>query len=608
MRCESCGTEFLIEKDHSEINQTINNYYSDQSSSKILPKKKQPSPKRAFLAFFFLLLLVGGALYLQGSFDQTRGALHSTQHPGRKKPESPAMLSFLYQAYGKPADQLTAQELGQLTYLDVRKTEQSSNRKDYWTFAYSREPYVVGEEPPTQTIYVPIDQQLQQLDFTALTGLQYLELNNTYEVSSDEATYSLSGLTNLAYYGADFNQSFREIAEALPQKNQLKGLTVQIRTQQDMDLLRELSALESLHLILIGEEITDFSPLQQLSALSELKISTKVSDLSWLSGLTNLKKLTLDSTFGVKDYASLYSLSGLESLSIENSETLKELDFIRNMPHLKELILRDTAVQSLAPLTDRTSLLHLSLVDNSAIKDYGVLPTLSSLQNLTLDVDTDVQALPPLSGLQQLTTLRLESRYRESIIGNPAITELILTGDIDGPILYAGSPPVETLYLLNADLDDSQYLSELQGIRSLTLDDVSLYGSESSYLIFAIVGLEHLSILNSSFGLAVEAIPPNTTLKTLDLTNVSFYQEDGLTALLPKIATFTSLEELSLPNQQIKDLTFVQGLSGLKRLNLQDNYVNDVSVLTTLPILEWVNLENNPVTNRDLLNKVIVVN
>ena len=71
--------------------------------------------------------------------------------------------------------------------------------------------------------------------------------------------------------------------------------------------------------------------------------------------------------------------------------------------------------------------------------------------------------------------------------------------------------------------------------------------------------------------------------------------------LIESIEDLPNLETLSLPNNQISDISPLIVMRYLKNLNLENNQVEDVSPLLLLN-LSSLNLSDNPLENPEIIN------
>ena len=90
----------------------------------------------------------------------------------------------------------------------------------------------------------------------------------------------------------------------------------------DQDFLEEIAALPSLEMLHLDHvTASDLSPLSALGSLSRLTLvgATKVPDLAWLAGLGGLRVLGLEHIPKVHDLAPLTHVPGLTALAVEGS-------------------------------------------------------------------------------------------------------------------------------------------------------------------------------------------------------------------------------------------------------------------------------------------------
>ena len=131
--------------------------------------------------------------------------------------------------------------------------------------------------------------------------------------------------------------------------------------------------------------------------------SNSISDLTPLSGLTNLTYLNL---FGNRIW-NLTPLSGLTNLTnlYLSRNRLTDLTGLSSLTSLEILFLTDNNIMDLTPLSDLTNLKQLYLYNN-IISDITPLSGLTRLERLDLYLN-NVTDITPLSGLTRLTHLFL---------------------------------------------------------------------------------------------------------------------------------------------------------------------------------------------------------
>ena len=172
----------------------------------------------------------------------------------------------------------------------------------------------------------------------------------------------------------------------------------------------------------VPAEAAELSDLRHLLYLETLSLTDRqISDLSFLEGMTRLKKLDLSGCAIAADMSVLKTLPALEELDLhgcsisslafmEGAPSLKKLDLSRNavgnltvlstIPTLQTLDLSDNAVSDLSPLAGLTELTSLDVSEN-------VLTTIAPIRNCVklsyLDVSDN--KIVEISGVQKLTGL-----------------------------------------------------------------------------------------------------------------------------------------------------------------------------------------------------------
>ena len=175
-------------------------------------------------------------------------------------------------------------------------------------------------------------------DLTPLTGLANLVKLNLYgsTVKNFSPLAGCPALKELNYYatkGADYS--------TLAKLTKLEVLEGGLTDLKDISWITALTNLKKF--MLFAEAVSDYTPLAKLK-LEDLKIwNMKVNsiDLSFLTGMTSMKKLTLEGLEGVSKVNVIKDLTGLTSLAIIKFNTKGgeaiPLDIIKKLPNLAEL-------------------------------------------------------------------------------------------------------------------------------------------------------------------------------------------------------------------------------------------------------------------------------
>jgi len=175
-------------------------------------------------------------------------------------------------------------------------------------------------------------------DLTPLTGLPKLEKLNLYgaTVKTFAPLAGCPALKELCYYavkGADYS--------SLGKLTKLEILEGGLTDLKEISWITSLTNLKKF--MMFSEGVTHYTPLAKLK-LEELRIwNMKVSaiDLGFLTGMTSMKRLTLEGLEGVTKINVLQNLTALTSLSIIKFNTKGgeaiPLDIIKKLPNLGDL-------------------------------------------------------------------------------------------------------------------------------------------------------------------------------------------------------------------------------------------------------------------------------
>ena len=147
--------------------------------------------------------------------------------------------------------------------------------------------------------------------------------------------------------------------------------------------ISSLSGLTNLKTFYLGcNRFTDLSPLSGLTNLTDLNIGGNgFRDISSLSGLTNLTRLVLGNN-AITDISSLSGLTNLTRLVLGGND-LTDISSLSGLTNLTRLVLGRNAITDISPLAGLTNLNYLDLRHN-AITDVSPLAGLTNLTSPTL--------------------------------------------------------------------------------------------------------------------------------------------------------------------------------------------------------------------------------
>lgn len=222
--------------------------------------------------------------------------------------------------------------------------------------------------------------------------LQKLEECESLVLEGDEREiYSLEALVllpNLKQLMVDIDQQISEITDFTPiaQLSRLERLYINSGTDEPVDL----SFLGGMHtiteLLLVRCKITDFSFVEKMPQLQELGMQRcGVGDIGFLSGLTTLRALYLDGN-SVTDLTPLAGLDKLECLHVSENR-----------------------IQDISALGEMEELFDLAAYRNE-IRDISVLARLPRLNKVEIS-DNRIEDLSPLADKEEL--------MYAAVFGNP---------------------------------------------------------------------------------------------------------------------------------------------------------------------------------------------
>ena len=263
--------------------------------------------------------------------------------------------------------------------------------------------------------------------------------------------------------------------------------------------LSPLSGLTNLtHLWLQRNPITDISALAGLINLTELLINyTTITDLSPLSGLTNLTWLHLKEN-NITDISALAGLTNLTRLELGNNN-ITDISPLSSLTNLTDLSLDSNNITDISVLAGLPNLIDLALGYN-AITDHSILSGLTNLIDLDLR-GTNTSDLSVLSRLTKLERLYIDSNGISDLSPLAGLTNLTKIG-LNGNSISDLSPltgltNLEWLRFVGNNITDLSPLVANTGLGSG--DEVNVKGNPLSSLSLH----THILVLQSR-GVTVE--------------------------------------------------------------------------------------------------------
>ncbi|ORY40767.1 L domain-like protein [Rhizoclosmatium globosum] len=237
-----------------------------------------------------------------------------------------------------------------------------------------------------------------------------------------------------------------------------------------------------------------FPLLAELSLLTDLRLeNNKISDLRPINQLINLETLVIQRCISF-DFSPLQSLFRLNYLQIDEAPNLTDVEFLTKLTQLSLLILCETTVQNITPLSSCTNLCSL-LISKCPISDISALVTLKNLKSIRL-TKTNVSDLSPIGDLSLLeelnvsysmisnlnpiaTCTRLKTlEARNCRLTNEGVSELVHLTDLE-EIIVDNNSTLSDLSFLRCNTT----LTTL-GISETAVEDVTILARISTLRVF----------------------------------------------------------------------------------------------------------------------------
>ena len=298
----------------------------------------------------------------------------------------------------------------------------------------------------------------------------------------------------------------------ITQQDMLQLMTLDIRDSSIANLTGLEYAANLKVLYSMNNQITDISPLANLTNLTHLYIGDNaLQTIEPLAGLINLRVLDLYNT-GVKDITPLANLTAVESLVL-----------VRNM------------IVDISPLVGLKNLKRLQIAENP-IRDFTPL---LELEDIELDLDIDLSRLDQLNLVVEVPDPNLRQAIREalSLPDEVPLTQLEMLRLTN---LEAGQRNI-------ADLIGLQYATNLENLR--------LWGNQIQD-VTPLANLTKLTVLDLAYN-AVVSVQPLARLINLQRLNLTINRIQDITPLTHLI----NLEFLYIRENLVTDITPIQGLN-----------------------------------------------
>ncbi|MCC7244209.1 MAG: leucine-rich repeat protein, partial [Saprospiraceae bacterium] len=369
-------------------------------------------------------------------------------------------------------------------------------------------------------------------------GCTHIE-GNVY-ISSNNIT-NLNGLSQLQSIGGNLDISWA------PNLTSLQGLS-------------NVTSINGFSMY--NTKVTTLTPLQNLQNLKYLYIDNPVytpafNSLNGLQGLTSLEYITL-SNIGITSLNGLQNLTSLKVINLNYLSALNTLNGISNISHLDRVSVSNSVLTNLSSLQTIATIDTLYLYLNNQLTNFsGLAPC------VVKNIYSGNPSLNSLQGLQHLTQLK------SLIINESKLTDLSELGQLT--------------QLDSLVLESNNMLLNLNGLQNLTtLPFLSL---RENNVLASFTGLGNVVSMGR---LSMSQCP-----KIIDFTTLSSLSKlDDLHCSSNPMLHLAGLESIdSLRSVSLNELPSVVNLNGLNNLkHVERLFIGNCDELTSLQELQ--NLEN----------------
>ena len=550
--------------------------------------------------FVFLILSLGAAGFLIYRASATPKRTTSASQPAQATPEatvagenptepeqdedgryvtedlSEDMGQILTVIFNKPLGQITVEDLDSILYFSTS----SSIITELRTVRYSFEDYFDYEdeaafEATVHTIELPYDmmestfrasdlQYMQMLTYVDCSGVspkeedlsRHTQLKKLYLYgkSLDDIAKLVNGENLLELYvGGDYVVDLSGL-ENFPN---LRKLELDDTAVTDLTGLKACPDLTSLSLI-DNEKILDYRQLGEFTGLEELNLECELKDIDFLGSLPALNTVSLIDTKLLR-LDGLAACENLKALHVEDNYDLKDQTAIAGLTGLESLYLDD--VDSLEVLRPLTNLKWLTLDGFYGTDDLSVLGTLVNLEYLELHgMGNGVKSFAPLKNLTSLKELNLSGGgfyfNTTDIFDITSLERLNLAGTTFGSDFSQIAKLTNLKYLnlnkahvtVNNQVQSSGYYTEVY------YDSVEL--GEVLPAIAALTNLEELYLRENKIE-TIDALSALTQLRYLDIS-------DNYVKDLTPLSSCTALTSVIASGNPIMAETIPEGVTVLQ--------------------------------------------
>lgn len=367
-----------------------------------------------------------------------------------------------------------------------------------------------------------------------------------------------------------------------------------------LEELVQLYSLESLSLA--GNSLSNISPLSSLGGLTTLNLSgNRIEDISALENLGALRTLYLDNN-PITDLSPLYGMSSLSSLSIKGiaitESQLKSLS--RALPNCaihSETAQAELQDISFGGMTFKSDITELDL-SGMGLRDISGISGCENITKLNLS-GNEISDLSPLMNLPRLEWLDISNTQVNDLrplMGIDTLTFLNASGcNVNSTSAFSMMNGLQQLYLDENPIKDFAGLRKLKTLNVLGLNSTGLDDRGLEYLhSLSLLTTLHIENNPAVSGEAVDALRAylgNCNIKHSELAYIVDFDNH---------AVQTDAVELSLPGQEIVDVSGLMRLNKLEAADLSGNFISNIYPLQNAECrftLKKLNLRSNNISD-----------
>ncbi len=410
-------------------------------------------------------------------------------------------------------------------------------------------------------------------------------------------------LVSLTLWGSD-NKTFRKLSPEISKFKKLKELFLRDCMFKDLPL-EGLSSLKSLTISTTAMNLPFCASIGQLSQLESLYYHAHIPDVpTELAQLSQLKTLSFRDSFDAEEnpehldvFEKLNNLNFLELIDCE----IENLDFVSNKSAIKELNLEGAALTNLHSLKEFTSLETLILKDTESLES---LEGIAQLPLKYLDLrKSDVEDIGALAGIDTLEFIDIKKcnyiKDFSPILRLNNLTELIASSKqlkkLEAAKSLMSLPEPKMIIASLNDCNLEEFESAIDQLATL----VEASKSDKKTLIgyFEIPWEEEklmkIPLLDTNFIQFAERLSESTLVKLLSMTLVNIGLDNFKVTLL-------ALDEVLRRNSESLEIAFVaifkkscdrydyghRYFSGTVQDKIIDTYFPHFSTVALIKVLE----------------------